>query len=161
LGEARGEAWQDVIVKHADGWNSVPASPEGLASKLEALRAACRRAGRDFAELELSLEIQILIQPTEAEVKSTARRIAALPPSKRGQPRNDILALLEAADERPLSSAVNDWLVGAPRAVTAQIETYRDMGIQHFMLWFLDYPSLDGMRLFAETVMPAFTRTGD
>jgi hypothetical protein len=34
------------------------------------------------------------------------------------------------------------------------------MGIQHWMLWFLDYPSLDAMRLFAEKVMPAFMQPG-
>jgi hypothetical protein len=67
---------------------------------------------------------------------------------------------LAAADEQPLSRAVNDWLVGAPQAVTAQIGTYRDMGIQNCMLWFLDYPSLDAMRPFAEKVMPAFMQPG-
>jgi alkanesulfonate monooxygenase SsuD/methylene tetrahydromethanopterin reductase-like flavin-dependent oxidoreductase (luciferase family) len=160
LGETRGDAWQDVMVRHADGWNSTPASPQRLRARLDALRAGCERAGRDFSELELSLEIQILIQPTEALVKQTVRTIAALQPSKRGQPHTDVLAWLAADDETPLSSVVDDWLVGTPEAVTGQIQTYQGMGIQHFMLWFLDYPSLDGMRLFAETVMPAFKAVG-
>jgi alkanesulfonate monooxygenase SsuD/methylene tetrahydromethanopterin reductase-like flavin-dependent oxidoreductase (luciferase family) len=153
LGEARTDLWLDAIAKHADGWNSTPASPPRLRAKLDGLRAACDRAGRSISQLELSLEIQVLIAPTEEDVKSIAREIAALPPSKRGAPRSDILEFLESNDDRPLSSVVDDWLVGTPESVCQQLETYEGLGISHFMLWFLDYPSVDGMRLFAEQVM--------
>lgn len=154
LGEARTSVWLDAIVKHADGWNSTPASPARLRTKLDALRAACNRAGRSFESLELSLEIQVLTAPTESEVKSIARRIAALPASKRGAPRSDVVEFLESDDDRPLSSIVDDWLVGTPESICEQLRTYTQLGISHFMLWFLDYPSLDGMRLFARQVMP-------
>src|SRR6267142_1227185 len=59
LGEARDARWLDTIVRHADGWNSTPASPSRLREKLADLRAACARAGRDISELELSLEIEV------------------------------------------------------------------------------------------------------
>ena len=150
LGEARSEMWLDAIVRHADGWNSTPASPERLRGKLDALRAACVRSGRNLDQLELSLEIQVLVAPTEAEVRAIARRIAGLEPSKRGSPRTDILARLESEDGSPLR--VDDWLVGTPYAVREQLEAYSALGISHFMLWFLDYPSMDGMRLFMEEV---------
>jgi alkanesulfonate monooxygenase SsuD/methylene tetrahydromethanopterin reductase-like flavin-dependent oxidoreductase (luciferase family) len=151
LGEARSDAWLDAIVRHADGWNSTPASPARLRAKLEKLRAACDRAGKDVSQLELSLEIQVLIAPTEAEVRSSAARMASLPPSRRGEPRTDVLDVLRSNTE-PLSSVVDDWLVGTPEAVSQQLQSYVQLGISHFMLWFLDYPSLDGMRLFAECV---------
>jgi alkanesulfonate monooxygenase SsuD/methylene tetrahydromethanopterin reductase-like flavin-dependent oxidoreductase (luciferase family) len=153
LGEARSDMWLDTIVRHADGWNSTPASPARLRDKLDALRSACDRAGSDMAQLELSLEIQVLIAPTETEVRSIARSIASLPPSPRGEPRTDVLTLLESGDTQPLSAVVDDWLIGTPEAVCEQLHTYAQLGISHFMLWFLDYPSLDGMRLFAEQVM--------
>jgi alkanesulfonate monooxygenase SsuD/methylene tetrahydromethanopterin reductase-like flavin-dependent oxidoreductase (luciferase family) len=156
LGEARNDTWLDAIVRHADGWNSTPASPTRLRSKLDSLRSACDRAGKDINQLELSLEIQVLIARSEAEVRSIARHIASLPPSRRGEPRKDVLTLLESNDERPLSGVVHDWLVGTPDAVREQLHTYVEMGISHFMLWFLDYPSLDGMRLFAEKVACAY-----
>jgi alkanesulfonate monooxygenase SsuD/methylene tetrahydromethanopterin reductase-like flavin-dependent oxidoreductase (luciferase family) len=155
LGEARHAAWLDAIVRHADGWNSTPASLQRLNEKLDALRAACDRAGRDMADLELSLEIQVLLAPTEADVKRSARDIASLPASKRGSVRHDVVAALAAEDDRPLSETVDDWLVGTPEAVISQIREYVGLGISHFMLWFLDFPSLAGMRLFAECVAPA------
>jgi len=40
-------------------------------------------------------------------------------------------------------------------AVVNQIREYIGLGISHFMLWFLDFPSLTGMRLFSECVAPA------
>jgi alkanesulfonate monooxygenase SsuD/methylene tetrahydromethanopterin reductase-like flavin-dependent oxidoreductase (luciferase family) len=150
LGEARSDQWLDAVVRHADGWNSTPASPTRLRTKLDALRAACERADKDMAQLELSLEIQVLIAPTEADVRSIARHIASLPPSRRGQPRTDIATAIDGNE--PLSAVVDDWLVGTPESVREQLHTYAEMGISHVMLWFLDYPSLDGMRLFAERV---------
>ncbi len=159
LGEAHHEAWLDAVARHADGWNSTPASPTGLRAKLDALHAACDRAGRNMADLELSLEIQVLVAPTDGAVKRVARGIASLPASKRGAIRQDILSALAATDERPLSATIDDWLIGTPDEIVGQLREYIGMGISHFMLWFLDFPSLDGLRLFSERVMPALRRS--
>jgi alkanesulfonate monooxygenase SsuD/methylene tetrahydromethanopterin reductase-like flavin-dependent oxidoreductase (luciferase family) len=56
---------------------------------------------------------------------------------------------------RRLVDLVDDWLVGTPDDVAERLRQYRALGISHFMLWFVDFPSLGGMRLFAERVMPA------
>jgi alkanesulfonate monooxygenase SsuD/methylene tetrahydromethanopterin reductase-like flavin-dependent oxidoreductase (luciferase family) len=155
LGEARHDGWLDAIARHADGWNSTPASPARLRQKLDAVRAACERGGRNVADLELSLEIQVLVGPTDGDVKRIARDIIELPASKRGAVRQDIVAGLAADDDRPLSATIDDWLVGTPEEVVSQIRTFVGLGISHFMLWFLDFPSQAGMRLFAERVIPA------
>jgi alkanesulfonate monooxygenase SsuD/methylene tetrahydromethanopterin reductase-like flavin-dependent oxidoreductase (luciferase family) len=154
LGEAKHDTWLNTICRHADGWNSTPASPARLREKLDGVRAACARIGRDPAELEISLETQVLIARTEREARERALQIASLPPSKRGTPRNELVAALEAADPPPIASLVDDWLVGTPEDVLGRLREYMGLGVSHFMLWFLDFPSLDGMRLFAERVAP-------
>jgi alkanesulfonate monooxygenase SsuD/methylene tetrahydromethanopterin reductase-like flavin-dependent oxidoreductase (luciferase family) len=159
LGEARHDAWVDAICRHMVGWNSTPASPARLAEKLERVRAGCARVGRDFAALQLSLEIQVLIAPTEDEARATALRIAELPPSPRGTPRTDMVEALRGGSASPLSALVDDWLVGTPEAVEQQMRAYMDLGVSHFMLWFLDFPRVDGMRLFAERVAPALRKS--
>ena len=86
---------------------------------------------------------------------TNARDNASLSASKRGAVRQDVVAALAANDDRPLSATVDDWLVGTPDEVVSQIRAYLGLGISHFMLWFIDFPSLAGLRLFSERVMPA------
>lgn len=95
--------------------------------------------------LEISLETQVLVAPTETDVRATLERIAALPPSPRGTPRTP----------RELGE---DSLVGTPDAIIARLGEYAALGVRHFMLWFLDFPSLDGLQLFAEQVLPELRR---
>ena len=147
LGESRSQLWNDTICRHADGWNSTPASPKRLAEKLAGITEACRRVGRDPATLELSLEIQVLIAPTDAEARETALKIAELPPSARGVPRTALVDQLKQPNPPRMADVID------------QIGVYRQLGISHFMLWFIDYPSMQGPRLFAERVMPALRGT--
>lgn len=185
IGEARSEAWLDMACPQEDGFNSTPATPERLGEKLDRLYAACKRTGRDPQSFELSLEIQILIAPTEEEAKAKAREIAEIPAKARawgtrpaaarrraraggaGNSRlaqrqtqaEALLAYLHADDDkRPLSALVPNWLSGTPDSVTTQMGRYIEMGVSHFMLWFQDFPALDGMRLFAEQVAPCVRR---
>ncbi len=88
--------------------------------------------------------------------KPKSRHLRAASPiyrSKRGEPRQDILQALHG--EAPLHTVIDDWLIGTPEAVAEQVATYQSLGISHFMLWFLDFPSLEGLSLFASHVRPA------
>ena len=44
------------------------------------------------------------------------------------------------------------FLVGTPKQIKKKIDDYIDLGITHFMLWFMDYPDQKGIRLFAKKV---------
>ena len=47
-------------------------------------------------------------------------------------------------------------MIGTPDEVARRLREYADLGAGHFMLWFMDYPDLAGLRLFAREVMPGF-----
>ena len=149
LGEARNDRWADATARYADGWNSVPASPARLAEKLEMIKAACQRAGRDFDELELSLETQVLVAPTEREARDLAKKIAELPMGASARKPNEPGVAYANGGDPPA-----DWLVGSVEQVREQIDVYQRLGISHLMLWFLDFPSFDGMRLVDAKVRP-------
>jgi len=52
---------------------------------------------------------------------------------------------------------MDSYIVGDPQAVAERIGAYVDIGVEHFILRFIDFPRLDSARLFAEEVIPEFT----
>src|SRR5262245_43038704 len=86
-----------------------------------------------------------------------SRAWSALRPAKPSDA--DILAQLRATNpalesygsRRDLEA---EFLIGTPDVVARRVQEYVDLGVGHFMLWFMDFPSLDGMRLFAHEVLP-------
>ena len=60
---------------------------------------------------------------------------------------------MHRADLRQLGER---FLIGDVKTVTRRLRDYTDLGVECFMLWFMDYPARDGLRLFAEKVMPNF-----
>lgn len=145
----------DACARYGQGWNSVPAPYDELQRRLEALRVACARAGRDGATIEKSLEIQVLIAPDRAALRQTLRRILAQTPPAAAR-LNELDAWLEDTTDEIPPLLADTWLIGTPADVRAQIERYLDLGFSHFMLWFVDAPETQGLRLFIREVAPAF-----
>ena len=56
-------------------------------------------------------------------------------------------------DEVPESLA-STTLVGTPQQVADRVQAYVDLGVSHFLLWFLDAPDEAGLRLFIDQVAP-------
>lgn len=159
-GEASHAALCDMAAQLGQGWNSVPVSPSELRSKLDVLHQACDRASRDFNDLEISLETQILIAPTHADLDRALDRIEELRQNEVAQLHNGSTGHLgPTASARSVAEVAaksrHQWLFGTPDEVVDQIRVYRALGVSHLMLWFLDAPHPAGVRLFAEKVRPA------
>lgn len=103
--------------------------------KLEVLEKECRAIGRDFEEIEKSCWPggQVLIAQSESEVNE---KIA----------ENNKLGL-------SLEEFKQTGLVGTPHECIEQLQGYIDAGVTCFMLYFGDLPRVEGLRLFANSVM--------
>ena len=94
------------------------------------------------------METQVLIAPTRQRVEELLDHAASRP-----APATSRMAAIDPAAR---AAQYDRWLIGTPDDIVARIEEYRAVGISHFLLWFMDFPSLDGLRLFAEEVLPRF-----
>lgn len=150
LGEAH-PTMLDATARLAQGWNTTPVSLDALALRLDALRAACAAVDRPYEEIEKSLEIQILIAPDRSALRDRLREIVALAPAD--QTPDPSLAGFLAGETDDLPAIMREtWLIGTADEVADRIDAYVAAGISHFMLWFVDAPAEDGMRLFAADV---------
>jgi alkanesulfonate monooxygenase SsuD/methylene tetrahydromethanopterin reductase-like flavin-dependent oxidoreductase (luciferase family) len=152
-----GEAHPPILAacaRYGQGWNTVPVGHEELRRRLDALSAACRAVGRASDEIEKSLETQILIAPDHATLRQQLQAMIALAPVD--QPNAALQAYLRGETDTLPSALADAWLVGTPDEVAQQVRSYVDLGITHFLLWFMDAPAEGGLRLFAEQVMPRF-----
>lgn len=147
----------DACARYGQGWNSVPVPLPELERRLEMLDAACRAIGRDSSEIERTLETQILIAPDHDRLRATLREMLALTaPGAATLDDADFRAFVDGSSDTLPTSLTDSWLIGTPDEVKAQLEHRIGLGFTHFMLWFMDAPREDGMRLFIDHAAPAF-----
>jgi F420-dependent oxidoreductase-like protein len=131
-----------VTAQHADryDWGYVP-SLELYKNKLKVLESHCSTVGRDFREIERSCWPggQVVIARNRGELRGKIVR------------------------EKPKIIALKDFektsLIGTPDECMSKLQSYVDLGVTHFMLFFGDLPNLSSLRLFAETVAKKMQET--
>jgi len=116
-----------LVAKYADWWNYCD-TVEVYTHKLEVLRKHCAAIGRDFNEIVKTWDgLQVSIAKTEAAAWQMYEKSLF---KRRGA------------------------TVGTPEQVTEQLKAFADVGVTVFFLRFDDFPSLNGIKLFTEEVMP-------
>lgn len=146
-----------ACAEFGQGWNTTPVSLSELGRRLNLLKEACTKVGTDYESIEKSVELQVLITPDGDDRQLLGRMLDAAPAEEDIDPE-----LQDYVDSR--RDTVPAWLsdttlMGSPDQVSAQIQSYVDAGIDHFLLWFLDAPDRAGMELFACEVIPEFRRS--
>ncbi len=155
-----------ACARFGQGWNTTPVPLPELRRRRGLLEDACREAGRDMTEIDLSLETQVLIAPDLEAVRTSLARLLALGGKSNHLPP-EIAPFVKAYATNPATVAfvaaqtddlpepmASDWIIGTPDQVAARLDTYIAEGISHFMLWFMDAPRGEGMELFASEVLP-------
>jgi alkanesulfonate monooxygenase SsuD/methylene tetrahydromethanopterin reductase-like flavin-dependent oxidoreductase (luciferase family) len=157
MGEANNPKMIEYIVKYADGFNSMPCSLEAFEEKLEKIRRECDRQERDFESLTLSLETQVLICENEKEVEKTLDEYEQYREFNDSFDQ-DILKQLEATnpdgtDYSDRDNMRNEFMIGTVETVRQQVEAFKQRGVSHFMLWFMDFPQTKSMERFAQNIL--------
>ena len=80
--------------------------------------------------------------------------LALTPPNSEVFQDDDTEAFLNGRTDQYPARLTESWLIGTPDEIKQQLQTFIDLGFTHFMLWFMDAPRQDGMRLFIEQVAP-------
>ena len=124
-----------VTAKYADrfDWGFIP-SIDLYKRKLEVLENLGKDVGRDFGDIERSCwpSGQILVAKDQ---ESLNEKIIKIKPSN-----------------MTFEEFKKSTLAGTPEECCEHFKMYLDLGVTYFMLYFADLPSIDGLRLFYETV---------
>jgi alkanesulfonate monooxygenase SsuD/methylene tetrahydromethanopterin reductase-like flavin-dependent oxidoreductase (luciferase family) len=123
-----------VVACQADWWNLPNVSPKTFQHKLRVLGDHCAKVGRDPDEIVKTLANNIAIARTEEEAWSLASNNPFIP-----------------------KGIEENYIVGNPDSVIEKLSEYSELGVEHLILRFVDFPKTDGATLFAEKVIPAFT----
>jgi F420-dependent oxidoreductase-like protein len=138
-----------IVAKHADAWNVPALTVDEYAHKLDVIREHCGAVGRDYDAIEKSMETRILFFDRASEMERVVdwyhRFMADVGQAGALKPKAETGGQLR-----------DQYLLGSVAEVTERVGRYVEAGVQHFMLYFLDYPSTEGLERFASDVMPWF-----
>ncbi|MHB9287913.1 TIGR03560 family F420-dependent LLM class oxidoreductase [Halobacteriales archaeon Cl-PHB] len=126
-----------AVAEHADRWNIPSTGPEEYDHKLSVLRDHCETVGRDYDEIDKTVVHWVVIDDTTEAAHRRYDRLQAdteAGPTPRGEDRG---------------------LVGTADDVIEGLETYRDLGVDMFVV---KPPKGDDetVERFVEDVMPSF-----
>jgi alkanesulfonate monooxygenase SsuD/methylene tetrahydromethanopterin reductase-like flavin-dependent oxidoreductase (luciferase family) len=132
---AMGPGALGVAARHASGWEASYVTPDAFSQRWDHVRRLLEAAGRPWWDYRRSVELDVVIGPTEAAADRAGRAFCGSRRIEAGAP------LLETA------------LIGTPDAVRARIAEYAAVGVTDLMLGFADFPATGMIELFAERVL--------
>jgi len=133
------------IVKNADVFNSMPCSLNIFKKKLEIIRKECRKQNKAFNRIGKSLETQILIAKNDKDLKKKITNIRKNKIYNKSFD-NDIISRLKELNKgninyNNIKTLKEEFFVGTIDEIKLKIKKFRGAGVDHFMLWPMDFPS--------------------
>jgi alkanesulfonate monooxygenase SsuD/methylene tetrahydromethanopterin reductase-like flavin-dependent oxidoreductase (luciferase family) len=129
-----------------DGWNlGDDPAPEIYRTKLEKVRSHFDRTERNWDSFQKTIDMHVVIGKNEKEYQE---KLSLL----KKHAVKDAIGSLQLVPGDILENCIR----GTPESCITRIKQYASLGVTHFMLWFLDMPSSDGLKVFAKEVLPAF-----
>jgi len=118
-----------VVASKADWWNGV-LPLRTYQQKLSVLKEHCENVGRDYHSIKKTWLGAVAIARTETQA-------------------------VRIAENNPFN-ATDPPIIGTHEQVTTQLRDFVDLGVEYFILRFLDFPNQTGIELFTENVTREF-----
>jgi F420-dependent oxidoreductase-like protein len=134
-----------LTARYADIWNATSRPPEQFRALSARLDDLARKIGRDPKAIRRTLMLTLHYGRDEAALERQVGGLRERVPELAGKPLDAVLGYLQA-EQKTLAGSADD--------VLAQIRAYADAGVDELMVRWLDLGDLDGLRAFAEEVLP-------
>jgi alkanesulfonate monooxygenase SsuD/methylene tetrahydromethanopterin reductase-like flavin-dependent oxidoreductase (luciferase family) len=137
-----------LVAKHADAWNTdvFNGDVETLEHKTGVIEDHCETVGRDPEEIEYSWDGHVVCTRDEEKYERLMDLMTPIQFEDEYTDQPDITR--ENADDY--------FILGEPAECAAAIEERVEAGVTKFQFWFVDFPDLGGMELFADEVLSQF-----
>lgn len=114
-----------VVASHAD-WCNLGSTLEECRNKLDVLKDHCKNVGRSYETIKKTWVGCIAVAKNEDDA-------------------------LRIAKNNPFGAS-ETTIIGNPEQVTQRLAEFVDLGLEYFILRFLDYPNATGIEIFTEKV---------
>jgi len=126
-----------VVAELGDGWIPVLPTPKQLSDGVSQIKERMRQTGRDPQKLQVAYGGSgcALIAEDEEQVRKLAEPLV----HEMGKPLDKLTCL-----------------IGTPEQCIQRVREYQEAGAQKIVAGFYDFPSTQGLNLFAKSVIPSF-----
>lgn len=138
-----------LVAKHADIWNTDVFNGDlgTLEHKIDVIEDHCETVGRDPDEIEYSWDGHVICTRDPEKYERLL----------------DLMIPIQFEDEYTNQPDITDeavaseyFVMGTPEECAEAIERRIEVGVTKFQCWFVDFPDLSGMELFADEVASQF-----
>lgn len=135
-----------LAARYADVWNGVQVSPQRFRELVKILDDHLYDAGRDANAVKKTAATFLFFGKDDAALEQRITRLRSNPALS----AKTVSEILRAVRDE------NSAITGTADRVIPQIQAYAEAGVQELMLQIFDSDDLDGLDLFAQTVLPHF-----
>jgi len=143
-----GERILKVVAELGDGMN-YQFTPDLYRERLALLDKFCLEVGRNYKEVKKSWQGHVVIAKDPRKVEEIGRRWYKI---MKTQSRSDAWVKGISSYE----DLKQNIIMGTPEECVEKVERYQEAGAEILITHFTDFPSMDGVRLFAKEVIPHF-----
>lgn len=133
-----------LVAKYANIWNAVFLSPDDFRERCTILDSLLQQVGRKQGDVKRTMMDGLTFARDTQELEHKLGQLRTQP-EHANKSSQELLATLRS----------HNLIVGTPAMIVQQIKAYGEAGVEELMLQWFDTDDIDGLRAFAESVLPA------